>query len=64
MTGRVTGRLIQMARNLFLTTLGIGWCDPIGLFFKVLGDNFSCNNSTNIFKLFGPFEKSQNMDII
>ena len=48
MTGRVTGRLIQMARNLFLTTLGIGWCDQIGRFFKVLGDKISNKSSLNI----------------
>ena len=32
-------------------------CDQIGLFLKDLGDNFTCKNSPNILKLFGPFGK-------
>ena len=31
---------------------------------KGLGDKFSCNNSPNILKLFGPFEKCHYLNII
>ena len=50
--------------NAFTLIILYKQCDQIGLFLEDLGDNFPCNNSSKILKLFEPFEKCLYLNIL